>query len=272
MALDGSTLATQDTISNTDAFGKTGSKEGESAFPFLRVAALVEIGTHAIIAVAHGAWRDAEVVLAKTLFAHLQAGMLCLADRGFIGYECWRDAAATGADLLWRVGKNIILPCDEVLPDGSYLSHLYPSERDRERRTQGITVRVIEYTLPQVPDAEPYYRLITTILDPEAAPAEELAALYHERWEEESILDEVKTHLRGGNNAVLRSLNADLVLQELYGLLLAHYVVRSVMHDAALQSGEDPDRISFIHTVRVLRRTLPQAAALPPLALVTLVS
>lgn len=272
VAFDGTTFAAPDTASNTAAFGKTGSKAGPSAFPMLRCVGLAELGTHALLAVAHGAWRDAEVDLAASLLGYLHAGQLCLLDRGFVGYPFWRQVAATGADVLVRLRTNMKLPCEQRLADGSYLSTLYPSERDRARGTRGIRLRVIEYRLPHVPDAEPVYRLGTTILDPAQAPAEELAALYHDRWEHESIFDELKTHLRGGGQVVLRSLTADLVRQELYGLLLAHYVVRGVMHDAALQADEDPDRLSFTHTVRVLRRTLPQAAALPPSALVTLVS
>jgi hypothetical protein len=272
VAFDGTTFAVPDTVSNTAAFGKTGSKEGPSAFPLLRCVGLAELGTHVLLAVAQGAWRDAEVTLAQSLLGYLRAGQLCLLDRGFVGYPFWQAVAATGADILARLRTNMDLPVEARLADGSYLSTLYPSPRDRRDGTRGVRVRVIEYTLPHVPDAAPLYRLATTLLDPAQAPADELAALYHERWEEESILDEVKTHLRGGNLAVLRSLTADLVRQELYGLLLAHYAVRGVMHDAALQAGEDPDRISFTHTVHVLRRTLPQAAALPPSAVVTLVS
>ncbi len=272
VACDGTTFAVADTASNTAAFGKTGSKEGPSAFPLLRCVGLAELGTHVLLAVAHGAWREAEVDLARSLLGYLHAGQLCLLDRGFVGYPFWHQVAATGADVLVRLRTNMKLPCEQRLTDGSYLSTLYPSERDRTRGTRGIRIRVIEYRLPHVPAAEPVYRLGTTILEPTQAPATELAALYHERWEHESIFDEVKTHLRGGGVVVLRSLTAPLVRQELYGLLLAHYAVRRVMHDAALQAGDDPDHLSFTHTVRVLRRTLPQAAALPPSALVTLVS
>ncbi|MHB9024451.1 MAG: IS4 family transposase [Armatimonadota bacterium] len=271
VAVDGSSLAVPDTPSNTAAFGKAASNDGPSAFPLLRVVSLVEVGTHAILAAALGRWRDAELTLAATLVGHLHAGLLCLLDRGFVGYPFWQQVAATGADLLCRLRVNLDLPVDERLPDGSYLSTLYPSPRDRRAGTRGIRIRVIDYTLPGVPDAEPLYRLGTTLLDPAQAPAADLAALYHERWEHESVLDEVKTHLHGGSAAVLRSLTADRVRQELYGLLLAHYVVRGVMHDAALQADEDPDRLSFTHTVHVLRRTLPQAAALPPSPVVTLV-
>ena len=126
-----------------------------------------------------------------------------------------------------------------------------------------MVVRVVEYTLEGVPGAEPLYRLLTTILDPAAAPAAELAALYHERWEIETALDELKTHLRGAR-IVLRSKTPDLVRQEFYGLLLAHFAVRGLMHEAALQADEDPDRLSFLHAVRVVRRKIARFAALPP--------
>jgi len=128
----------------------------------------------------------------------------------------------SGAMLLWRVRKDLRLPCEKRLPDGSYLSRIYPSQPDQKRGSNGLVVRVIEYRLEGIEGAEPVYRLITTILDPEAAPAAELAALYHDRWEIETTLDELKTHLRGAR-IILRSKTPDLVRQEFYGLLLAHF-------------------------------------------------
>lgn len=191
---------------------------------------------------------------------------MCLADRNFFGFGLWSIAQGTGADLLWRVKKNLILACDKRLPDGSFLSTIYPSQADRRHRTNGVRVRVIEYRLEGVPGAEPLYRLVTTILDPEAAPAAEMAALYHERWEIETALDELKTHLRGAK-MVLRSKQPDLVRQEFYGLMLAHFAIRGLMHEAALTADEDPDRLSFIHAVRVVRRKIARFATLPPSAL-----
>jgi len=195
----------------------------------------------------------------------LQPGMLCLADRGFFSYDLWKRARAGGADLLWRLKKDLRLPVEQALPDGSYLSRIYPSARARQRGDAGVRVRVIEYRLEGVEAAEPSYRLLTTILDPAAAPALELAALYHQRWEIEGALDELKTHLRGAQ-IVLRSKTPDLVRQEFYGLLLAHFAVRGLMHEAALQAGEDPDRLCFLHAVRVIRRKLPLAVVIPPSA------
>jgi IS4 transposase len=189
--------------------------------------------------------------------------MLNLADRAFFGYRLWKDASSTGADLLWRIKKNIQLVCEERLSDGSYLSHIYPSTGHRRRKANGIKVRVIDYRLEGIADAEPIYRLVTTILDHKKAPAEELAALYHERWEIESALDELKTHLRG-SKIVLRSKTPDLVRQEFYGLMMAHFAIRGLMHEAALKADDDPDRLSFLHAVRVIRRKLPVFATIPP--------
>src|SRR4051794_41860052 len=184
--------------------------------------------------------------------------MLCLADRQFFSHALWRQAIASGADLLWRVKGDLRLPCEQALADGSSLTTLYPTATERRQRQNGV--RVIEYRLS---GSRELYRLITTLLDLHAAPAEDLAALYHERWEIEGALDEFKTHLRGAR-MVLRSQTPALVRQEVWGLLLAHYAVRGLMHEAALQADEDPDRLSFLHAVRVIRRQLPRFAALPP--------
>jgi len=223
----------------------------------------VENGTHVLFASQMADYATGETTLAKAVLSGLQAGMLCLADRQFFGFALWGQAQATGADLLWRIKKNMRLPREQERPDGSYLSRIYPSERDRRHKTNGVTVRVIDYRLEGVADAEPIYRLVTTILDHEAAPAHELAALYHERWEIETALDELKTHLRGAR-IVLRSKTPDLVRQEFYGLMMAHFAIRSLIHEAALKADEDPDRVSFVHAVRVVRRKLPAAVATPP--------
>ena len=201
--------------------------------------------------------------MAKAVLPRLRKGMLCLADRNFFGFPLWKQAQATGAQLLWRGKKHMRLICEQRLPDGSYRSRIYPSERDWRHKSNGIRVRVIDYELDGVADAEPVYRLVTTILDPEKAPAKELAALYHERWEIESALDELKTHLRG-SKIVLRSKTPDLVRQEFHGFMMAHFAIRGLMHEAALKAHEDPDRLSFLHAVRVVRRKLPTYNAIPP--------
>ena len=263
VSLDGSTLDVADEKVNEDAFGRPGASRGSSAYPQIRFVSLVENGTHVLFGSQMDAYSIGEITLSKTVLPCLRKGMLCLADRQFFGYELWKQARATGADLLWRVKKNMRLACEERLPDGSYLSRIYPSERDWRHKTNGIVVRVIDYQLEGVEGAEPIYRLVTSILDHEKAPAQELAALYHDRWEIETALDELKTHLRGAK-IVLRSKTPDLVRQEFYGLLMAHFAIRGLMHEAALKAKEDPDRLSFLHAVRVVRRKLPVFSAIPP--------
>src|SRR3954471_23274369 len=263
VSLDGSCLEVADTGENCAAFGRPEAGRGESAFPQLRLVALVENGTHVLFGARLGSFAEGETTLARDALTALQAGMLCLADRQFFGHALWREAAAAGADLLWRVKHNLRLPREARLADGSSLTTVYPGEKDRRHRTAGTRVRVVEYRLEGVAEAEPLYRLVTTILDPAAAPATERASLYHERWEIEGALAELKTHLRGAR-MVLRSKTPALVRQEFRGLLLAHFAVRGLMHEAALRADEDPDRLSFLHAVRVIRRKLPVFTALPP--------
>jgi hypothetical protein len=263
VSMDGSTLDTADEKDNERAFGRPSASRGHSAFPQVRFVSLVENGTHVLFGTRMGGFETGEITLAKQVLASLVKGMLCLADRGFFGFELWNQARSTGADLLWRVKKNLRLPCEKRLPDGSYLSRVYVSPKEQRHGENGVVVRVIEYRLEGVPGAEPIYRLLTTILDDDAAPATELAALYHERWEIETALDELKTHLRG-SRIVLRSKTPDLVRQEFYGLLMAHFAVRGLMHEAALKADEDPDRLSFLHAVRVVRRKIARFASISP--------
>jgi hypothetical protein len=263
VSMDGSTLDIADEKGNDEAFGRPGASRGKSAYPQIRFVSLVENGTHVLFGSRMADYATSEIALAKTILPSLSKGMLCLADRGFFGFEMWKQAAATGADLLWRVRKNILLPCEKRLPDGSYLSRIYPSPQNHRRQRNGVVVRVIEYRLEGVEGAEPLYRLATTILDHERAPATDLAALYHDRWEIETAFDELKTHLRGAR-IVLRSKTPDLVRQEFYGLLMAHFAIRGLMHEAALEHGEDPDRLSFLHAVRVVRRKIATFGAIPP--------
>jgi hypothetical protein len=263
VSLDGSTLDVADRAANAQAFGRPGASRGASAYPQIRFVALVENGTHVLFAAEMAGAATGEITLAQAVVPRLQPGMLCLADRQFFGFALWREASATGANLLWRVRKNLRLTCEMRLPDGSYLSRIDPGERDWRHKTNGVIVRVIDYVLEGVAEAEPIYRLVTTLLDPEQAPARELAALYHERWEIETALDELKTHLRGAR-IVLRSKTPDLVQQEFYGLMMAHFAIRGLMHEAALKADEDPDRLSFLHAVRVVRRKLPRFPALSP--------
>ena len=262
-SLDGTCLDVADTEENRSEFGLPGASRGESAFPQLRLVALVENGTHVLFGARLGRYRESETTLAHAVLGALRPGMLCLADRQFSGHALWSRAASTGADLLWRGKSNLRLPREQVLPDGSYLTTVYPSEADRRHRSHGLRLRVVEYRLEGVAEAEPLYRVVTSILDPQRAPAAELAALYHERWEIEVALAELKTQLRGAR-VVLRSKTPALVRQEVWGLLLAHFAVRGLMHEAALQADEDPDQLSFSHAVHVIRRKIPHFAALSP--------
>ena len=269
MSLDGTTLDVGDTAANARAFGRPASARGVNAtgaFPQVRVVGLLENGTHAICAAQLGPYTTGEVTLAADVVPHLTGDMLCLADRGLLGFDLWRQAAATGAALVWRAGATFTLPLLERFADGSYRSELRWNSFCKSADRTAIPVRVIEYTLPDVPTADATYRLVTTILEPARAPATELAVLYHERWEMETAFDEFKTHLRGAQR-VLRSKTPDLVQQEAWGFLLAHFAIRSLMHEAALGAlprARDPDTLSVTHALRVTRRTLPHVAAIPP--------
>lgn len=265
VSLDGSSLDVADEPVNVTAFGRPASGRGESAFPKLRFVSLVENGTHVLFASRMDAYATSEIALAKQVVGALTPGMLCLADRNFFGHAMWTTALAGGADLLWRVKSNTRLPCRARLPDGSFLSRIHPTDKDRRHDTNGVEVRVVEYGLDGVAGAEPVYRLVTSILEPAKAPADELAALYHERWEIETAFDELKTHLRGAG-IVLRSRTPDLVRQEFYGLLMTHFAIRGLMHEAALRADADPDRLSYLHAVRVIRRKLIACEAVPPSA------
>lgn len=263
ISLDGSTLDVADTEENENEFGRPPASRGSSAYPQLRFVSLLENGTHVLLGCRMGSYSTGEITLAKEVIPQLKPGMLCLADRFFFGFTLWTKAQATGCALLWRVRKHLRLEVLQRLSDGSYISAIYPSEKDARHKTKGVRIRVIDYQLEGIPDAEPIYRLVTTILDPVEAPAEELAALYHERWEIENTFDELKTHLRG-RQMILRSKTPELVRQEFYGLLLAHFAVRGLMHEAALSVAEDPDRLSFLHAVRVVRRKLSVWDAISP--------
>jgi hypothetical protein len=265
VSLDGSTFDVADEKVNEEAFSRPGASRGASAYPQIRFVSLVENGTHVLFGSQMDGYRTSEITLAQAVLPHLRKDMLCLADRQFFGFELWRRARETGADLLWRMKKNMRMAAEKRLPDGSYLSHVYPSERDGRHKTNGRVLRVIDYRLEGIEGAEPIYRLATTILDPAQAPAEELAALYHERWEIETAFDELKTHLRGAP-IVLRSKTPDLVRQEFYGLMMAHFAIRALMHEAALKAGEDTDRLSFLHAVRVIRRKLAVYGTISPSA------
>ena len=240
MAVDGSCMDVADEAANAEFFGYPGASRGQSAFPQARVLGLVECGTHAVVAASIAPYSRSEVAMARQFLpAKLTGDMLVMAERNFYSFKLWQAACASGAKLLWRVKSNLGLPVEQELADGSYLSTVFDSE-ERARR-HGQQVRVIDYTLKDsAAPVQDSYRLVSNILEPEMAPALELAALYHERWEVESVFDEFRAHMRS-TSTVLRNKTPALVEQELWGLLLAHYAVRQLMERAAWQQGLDPD-------------------------------
>jgi len=258
VSIDGTTIDVADTEANAQVFGRAGTGRGDgSAFPQLRLVALGECGTHAVIAARMDSYAVGEVTLAKQLVSSFQRGMLCLADRGFTAHPLFTAAADSGADLLWRAKSNAVLPVLERLPDGSFRSELVAST-DKRSRADVREVRVIDYALDdqgRPAAAGTIYRLVTTVLDPTAAPADELAALYAQRWEIESIFDELKTHQRGPR-VVLRSRTPDGVRQEAWGYLCVHYALRALIHAAADDHDLDPDRVSFTKALHAARRSV----------------
>ena len=269
VAVDGSSFELPDEADNAATFGYPGSRTsvaGHAGYPQAKCVVLVECATHAILGANVGPYRTGEWELCAPLLVHLVPGMLCLADRGFNGFEQWRQAQATGADLLWRCSDTRQLPVQTMLDDGSYLSVLRPTGVGRAQAAeQAVTVRVIEYAMPGADSAQQRYRLLTTLLDASAAPAMELAALYHQRWEIEAVFDELKTHLRQSRR-VLRSKTPALVRQEFFGWVLAHYAVRWLLHQGATRHRLHHAELSFKGHVELLGRTQPRSGAFPPRA------
>jgi hypothetical protein len=253
VTIDGSTLDIADTKRNERAFGRPGSARGKSGFPQLRFVTLVENGTHVLFGAELGRYNTGESTLAKKVVTRLPADSLCLADRNFFSYSLWCLALASGAALLWRARADLILPKLRRLSDGSYLTKLYPSSDARARDRHGVFARLITYRMGNGRDE---YRLLCSILDPRKAPAIQLANLYSKRWTIETVLAELKTRLRG-SRVVLRSRVPNLTRQDFYGLLLAHFGVRALMHEAALEEKIEATTLSFIHAVRTVARYLP---------------
>ena len=279
MALDGTSFDVPDTAGNVAAFGKMGSGPKASAFPKLQVVSLSECGTHAQVAAAMGSCRTGERELAAGLAGPVEEDMLITADSGFYSWQLWDLFAATGAALCWRVGASVPLPLVRRLPDGSYLALIFAPGATAGRKAALLAaartgeqvdeararlVRAAEYTVPDRggQDSE-LICVITTLLDPAQLTAAEMAFAYHQRWEHESGLDEIKTHLRAAGG-ILRSQSPELAEQEMWGILLAHYAIRELMCRAADEAGRDPDQVSFIRTVRVVRRQTGDAGGLPP--------
>ena len=263
MALDGTCLDVADTSDNDAWFGRGGVSKGErAAFPQARVVGVVECATHAVVDAEVGAYTTAENTLAGPLVDRLRPGMLVLADRGFCGFPLWSRAAATGADLLWRATAQLKPRHLTTLADGTWLAELRPAH---SRRTAPLTIRVIDYRIDDGRPNDETLRLFTTLVDPDEAPAETLALAYAQRWEIETVFDELKTHQRGART-VLRSKSPDLVLQEIWGHLCCHYAIRTLMLEAADTAEVDPDRVSFTAALRIVRRSITAARDFPPSA------
>jgi hypothetical protein len=291
VAIDGFEVDVPDTKGNAAEFGYAGSGDNRSAFPKARVVALAECGTHAFLAAEVSGWATGEKTLANRLYQRLRRDELCTADRNFYSFEAWGLAAGTGAALLWRAPTGLGLPIVKVLADGTYLTVLInPAIRGARRRAaimaaareiadgdgadsesaeldpaEAHLVRVVEY---DVPDRDgngtgELIVLLSTILDPADAGADELAAAYHQRWEEETGNDQLKTHLRGPGK-VLRSRLPELVHQEIWAWLLVHHALSALVTTAAEAADLDPDRVSFIRVLRIARRTATGTAGFSP--------
>jgi Insertion element 4 transposase N-terminal/Transposase DDE domain len=263
MGLDGTVLDLPDTPENARTFGRPTTGRAEGAFPQVRLLALCELGTHAICGLTIKPICHGEQTMVGPLLEQLKPGMLLIWDRGFFSFKLIRSVCKRGAHILARVKSNTVLRPIRRLVDGSYLAKVYPSDADRRRDMRGLMVRVIEYTHddPHRPGTGERHRLITDLTNPEDLPASEAPLVYHERWEEELAFDEIKTHL-SGRAVPIRSKTPAGVVQEIYGLVLAHYVMRRVMHDAAVVASQDPDRLSFIDSLRVLQCQLPESPAM----------
>jgi hypothetical protein len=260
MALDGFVVDVPDSEANGRAFGRPGSDRGRAAFPQVQVVALCEVGTHVM-------WRWLikpctwdERPMADRLLRDLAPDMLLLWDRNFLSYERVKAVAQRGAHLLARINNWPIFQPIRRLSDGSFLAKLYRTPTDRKHDRDGIVVRIIEYTFddPNRPGFKERHRLLTTLLDDQTLddPAARLIELYHERWEEELVIDEIKTHEM--ERPALRSQTPAGVIQELYALILDHFVVRALMYEAAMRAGVEPRRLSFTATVKILRCRIPQ--------------
>jgi hypothetical protein len=266
LTLDGFTLDVPDTEENSAFFGRGGNGSATpNPYPQLRALALAEGGTRSLIAGVYGPYTTGEQTLAESLLGDLGPGMVLLADRNFPSYKLWKAAAATGAQLCWRMPATFTLPVLEVLPDGSYLSQLRPP---RKKDGPPITVRVIEYSVRTTSadgsEQSELFCLATTLLDPDTAPMEELAALYHDRWQAETGIGELKTTERGGPEVVLRSKSPALVGQEFWAFLCVYQAVRDLISTAADDGGGlDPARISFKRAFEAARDSATRAALSP---------
>lgn len=263
VGIDGSQYDVPDSEQNAAFFGHPRGGRSDGAFPQIRKVALVELGTHVEFALACGPPAQGELTLAAGLYEQLPARTLLYQDRNFFSFDQWKTLRGRGVQILARVKRNLVLPVLISLPDGSYLSKIYPSSYNRQKDRQGIWVRVIRYTLddPQRSGDGEEHILLTSLLSARHFPAGELIVEYHERWEHEITLDEEKTHQdpkRPTKPAHLRSETPEGVIQELHALSIGHFVVRAMMHEAALQGQIDPDRLSFTGTFQILKTRLSE--------------
>lgn len=263
VAVDGTTFTVPDTDDNEREFGRPGSGrgEGKTAYPQIQAACLVELGTHAVFDARLDGYAAAESMLIEEMFPSFRPGMLVLADRHIYSFDRWAKATATGADLLWRVTSTLVLRPVEHLPDGSYIAEVVAPPKSRGRGS--VRLRVIEYRLP---GSDELYRLVTTIMDARAAPAKNLAILYHERWDIEGFLKQIKS-VQLNDDKIFRSKSPDGVRQEFWAHLAVHYATTCVTVDAAARAKVDPDRISYKNTVRVIRSRIWKPEHFPPRAL-----
>src|SRR6266498_2357427 len=259
MAVDGTTEDLPDTPANAAVFGRHTSARGASAFPQVQAVYLAECGTHVVTDAGFWPCHTSERIGGFRLLRSVRRGMLLMWDRGFHDFDMVVATRQRGAHVLGRLPAQVKPLPLRILPDGSVLAYLLPSDDARRRRGDRILVRVITYTItdPNLPGYGEEHRLITTLLNPRLAPAHALACAYHERWEIELVIDEIDTHQRLVGRT-LRSLTPVGVIQELYGILLAHYAVRVLMHEAALTVDVDPDRLSFVHALEIVRDAVPE--------------
>ncbi|WP_131749068.1 IS4 family transposase [Frankia sp. Cppng1_Ct_nod] len=281
LAIDGFEVDVPDTEPNAAAFGYAGSGEKRSAFPKLRVVALAECGTHAFRAAEVGGWTTSEKALARGLLMRLRRDEVLTADRGFYSFDNWGLAAGTGADLIWRAPTGLNLPVVKVLADGTFLTMLINPKITGVRRRRALLdtakagtdldpdeahlARVVEYDIPDRAGsgAGELVVALTTILDPREARADEIAAGYNERWEEETSNDQLKTHLRGPGR-ILRSRLPDLAIQEMWAWLIVQHALTALIAGAAEAADIDPDRVGFARTLRLVRRSATGTADIPP--------
>ena len=260
VVIDGTTLDVPDSEENARVFGRPGSRPGtQAAFPKVRLVILIEAGTHLIFDALMCPYRIGERVRGLKLLRSVKPGMLLMWDRGLHSYAMVQSTLAQGCDYLGRIPANVKFLAEEPLADGSYLSWIYPPGKLRKRGAQPVKVRVIEYTIARQDLAQEQltYRLITSLLAIENFPATLLAQEYHQRWEVENTIDEIKVHLLGRKTPV-RSQNPREVVQEVYGWLLGHWAVRLLMFQAATDANIAPLRLSFTGTLRVIRRAIPK--------------